>query len=128
MNQDTDLAAVMPLRGRLDLSLEAALRRIVDLNAEPLGAIWSRHGVVRYVARGSRFPWIRLDRNDRLPEATQSHRAARRGERRITPMVEANPLPGSVSGEARCTSSLRSAPMAMPSPFYGCATNQMTVA
>jgi len=48
LSSDPDLRDAQRLRDRLDVSLEAGLRRMIEIREEPLAAIWSTNGRVRY--------------------------------------------------------------------------------
>ena len=72
LKEDPDLEAVIALRCRLDLSLEAAARRLVERHDEPIAAVWAKDGVIRYVVRNT-------------------HAALARGDHGITTMTETAP-------------------------------------
>lgn len=80
---DPGIEAALSLRSRLELSLEASTRYLVDHHDEPLAAIWAKDGLIRYVVRGSRFPWITAARGTRLPQLSLTARFAATG-RRVT--------------------------------------------
>lgn len=56
LERDPDLRDAQKLQNAFDISLEAAVRRVLDLRAECLAANWSFGGRVRYVIRGTGFP------------------------------------------------------------------------
>ena len=87
-----DLRRAQQLRDHLDVSLEAVVRRMVDLHDEPLAAIWSFRGTVRTLIRQRRFPWIALTKGDPLNAASQASRAVANGSRGFTEFREASPL------------------------------------
>ena len=64
----------------LDISLEVALRRMIDLRDELLAAIWSINGTIRYSIKHKDFPFLVPRRTDQLPKDTLAARqvAARR--------------------------------------------------
>ena len=96
MNQalqvDPDLKQVQELRDRLNVSLEAFVRRYVALHDEPLAAVWSHKGSIRYSARQPRFPWITGEKGQRLNPETPAARAIRNGARGFTQMMPTQPL------------------------------------
>jgi hypothetical protein len=53
-----EIGLALALKDRLDISLEAAARCLVDRHDEPLAAVWTRNGTIRYVVRGHGFPFI----------------------------------------------------------------------
>lgn len=75
LSKDPELRDAQRMRNELDVSLEACVRRMIDCREEPLAAIWSHQGRVRYVARDPRFPFVPLKRGDRLPQTTPAFRA-----------------------------------------------------
>lgn len=88
LSSDPNLRDAQRLRDRLDVSLEACLRRMIEIREEPLGAIWSTHGLVRYSVRGSNFPWITLKKGDRLPGTSDAHRTTKNATRGFTEITE----------------------------------------
>jgi Zn-dependent peptidase ImmA (M78 family) len=63
-----DLRDVLAAKKALDISVAAAVRRYVELNDQPAAVVFGRNDRVDYVTRGPEFPWIRLQRGNRLPE------------------------------------------------------------
>jgi len=88
---DPSLKVTQRIRDQLDVSLEAIVRRYVEIHPEPLAAIWSKDGCVRYTARGPLFPWINLGRGTRLPQDTPAARAVANGTRGFTAMRDVHP-------------------------------------
>jgi hypothetical protein len=80
------------MRDHLDLSLEACIRRIIDLHHEPLAAVWSLEGRVRYSVRSKRFPFVTRAWGQSLPQTTPAFRAIATGARGFTEMVETHGL------------------------------------
>lgn len=72
LGADPDIAIAEALRSRLDLSLEATTRCLVERHDEPLAAVWAKDGRIRYVVRGPRFPWITASMGQRLPPLSRS--------------------------------------------------------
>lgn len=58
LESDPDIATMHRLAKTLEISREAALRRLVDLHPEPLAVVFVRDGVIRVVPRNPRFPWL----------------------------------------------------------------------
>ncbi len=64
---EPNLKEAQDLRSSLDISLEATIRRWIDKHSEPLAAVWSLAGQVRYFVKGNEFPFVNLRRGERLP-------------------------------------------------------------
>lgn len=62
-----DLAKVVALSERLDLSREATVRRYAELHRDPMAIIFSKDGRLRYIDRRDAFPAIRIERDAPLP-------------------------------------------------------------
>ena len=62
-----DLRETLALASDLQISREAALRRLVALHPERLAVVFCRDGVIQVAPRGLGFPWLRAIKNDRLP-------------------------------------------------------------
>jgi hypothetical protein len=88
LSPEPDLRDAQRLRDALDVSLEAAARRMIALRSEPLGLVISRGGVVRYPVRNAAMPWIDLGRNDRLPSVSEAARAVSNGRPGFTEVAE----------------------------------------
>lgn len=86
--EDPDISLVQRLCEKLDLSLEATTRHYVEHSEEPLAAIWSRNGNIRYSLRGNRFPWLTTGAGDHLPGLSAAKRACDHGNPGFTEMVE----------------------------------------
>lgn len=84
--------AVLSLRDRLDLSLEAAARCFVEGHDEPLAVVWAQDGRIRYVVRGPHFPWIKVERGDRLPSLSRSLQLVSTAPGSMTDMQEVAPI------------------------------------
>lgn len=91
LRADPSIAVAADLRTRLEISLEAAMRCLVDRHDEPIAAIWTWQGVIRYLVRGAAFPWI--DRSPGSPVAPLSltARALATGGTGTTQMREVAP-------------------------------------
>lgn len=88
LSQDPDLRDAQRMRDALEVSLEASIRRMIERRDEPLAGIWSHKGHVRYLVRNDRFPFVTLDRGNRLPQATKAFRAVTNGRHGFTGFVE----------------------------------------
>lgn len=87
---DPDLRDAQRLRDSLDLSLEACVRRMVDRRDEPLAAVWSYRGQVRYSVRANGFPFVALTKGDWIPQLSAAHRAIAAGKTGFTQFAEAD--------------------------------------
>ncbi|WP_339718211.1 ImmA/IrrE family metallo-endopeptidase [uncultured Maritimibacter sp.] len=85
---DPHLRDVQHLRRALDLSGEACIRRMVERRDEPLAAIWSHEGRIRYSIRGDGFPHLAPKKNDPLPKISQAFDVVSKGVRGITTFRE----------------------------------------
>ncbi|WP_171101914.1 ImmA/IrrE family metallo-endopeptidase [Ruegeria sp. HKCCD7255] len=92
-SHDPDLRDAQHLMNSLDVSLEACVRRMVERRDEPLAAVWSHNGTVRYFAKGADFPFLNLSRGDRIPQTSAAHRAITNASPGFTQFVEADPHP-----------------------------------
>jgi hypothetical protein len=72
-----DLAHVVTIAERLDLSREASARRYVESRGETLALVFSKAGVVRYIARSDAFPFLQLRKDDALPPVPATHQGDR---------------------------------------------------
>jgi hypothetical protein len=91
MTGDPDLRDAVRMRDELDISLEATVRRMIDLRPEPLSAVWSHEGQVRYVCSGGEFPYVICRPKSRLPQDAPAARAVARGQKCLTPVEDALP-------------------------------------
>lgn len=86
--RDPDIAEAQAIGRALEISLEASVRRYVELHDEPLAAVWHRDGVIRYAAWNNRFPTLSRRRGDRLSKETRASRGAAKGRQGRTSMAE----------------------------------------
>ncbi len=91
LSGEADLRDGERLRDRFEISLEAAVRRIVDVHDEPLAAIWSKDGQIRYAVKGRDFPFLTCKPKSRLPKDSPAVRAVARGARGVTAIADAPP-------------------------------------
>jgi hypothetical protein len=91
MSAEPDLRDGERLRDTFDVSVEAAVRRLVDVHDEPLAAIWSKDGQIRYFAKSHDFPFLTCKPKTRLPKDSPAARAVARGARGVTALVDAPP-------------------------------------
>ena len=93
LSPDPDLRDAKRLRDHLDVSLEACIRRMIDLRDEPLAAVWSNKGQVRYFVKGGGFPYVALKAGDRIPQTSVAFRAITSGKAGFTNFAETHPHP-----------------------------------
>lgn len=91
INADPEIEAAVQMRNRFDISLEAATRCLVERHEEPLAAVWAKDGVIRYVVRGPRFPWITWKQGQRLPDLSRTPRYLATGRAGVSAMSEVAP-------------------------------------
>lgn len=85
---DVELAKALGLGQKLKLSREAAIRRYVERHDEPIAAIWSIAGLIRYFAANPRFPGLARHPSEALSSATVAARVIAAGKRSLTGMQE----------------------------------------
>jgi hypothetical protein len=90
---DPDLRDAQRLRDHLDLSLEACVRRMIELRDETLAAVWSYQGVIRYSVKARDFPFVALNKHDRIPQTSPAHRAITSGKPGFSEFVETDAYP-----------------------------------
>jgi hypothetical protein len=88
---DPAINAAVQMQKQFDISLEAATRCLVERHEEPLAAIWAKDGVIRYVVRGARFPWITWKAGQRLSALSRTPRYLAEGRSGMTAMGEVAP-------------------------------------
>lgn len=88
LSTNPNLRDAQRLRDTLDVSLEACVRRITECRDEPLAAVWSHQGRVRYAVRDERFPYIPLNKGDHLPQTTHAFRVISNGKPGFTEFSE----------------------------------------
>lgn len=88
-----DLQDAHRLIEALGISIEAAVRRMIELRSEPLAAVWSHRGRIRYLLRERGFPWLEGGAGQQIPQTSWCHRLARESRTGISPISEA--VPGS---------------------------------
>ncbi len=86
-----DLRDTQRSREHLDLSLEACSRRMISLRDEPLAAVWSYKGKVRFFVKNDGFPFVAPKRNEPLPKTTAAHQAVANGKQGFTETDETDP-------------------------------------
>lgn len=92
LSDDPNLRDGQRMRDGLDVSLEACVRRMIDRRPEPLAAVWSTNGRVRYWLRNGGFPRVSLGKGDRLPQTTAAFRAVQNGRRGFAELTETHPM------------------------------------
>ena len=93
LSPDPDLRDAQIMRDHLDVSLEACLRRMIAHRDEPLAAIWSHQGRVRYSIKGGGFPFVALKSGDQIPKGSSAHRAITSGKAGFTGFADTHPYP-----------------------------------
>jgi hypothetical protein len=91
LTAEPDLRSALTMRDDLQISLEAAVRRLVELHDEPLAAVVTRGGVVRYADRAPAFPWIKLRKGDRISSSSRARRIIASAKPGVLRMLEAHP-------------------------------------
>lgn len=91
-SDEPDLRDAQRLRGRLRISLEAAVRRMVDRHSQCLAAVWSADRRIRYVHRHKEFPWIKWSPRDPVPRKSLTFRVASNGNRGFTDWAEVHSI------------------------------------
>lgn len=92
LSGDPDLRDAQRMRDRLDVSLEASIRRMIELRHEPLAAVWSHKGRVRYSVRSNGFPFVTCKKGDRVPQTSLAFRAIQSGTYGFTGLCETQAL------------------------------------
>lgn len=85
---EPDIGAAVEMGRGLEISMEAALRRYVELHDEALAAIWSKDGRIRYASEHERFPFLTRRRGDSLSASTAAFRVISAGQPGRTTMTE----------------------------------------
>jgi hypothetical protein len=91
LSGEPDLHDGERLSDTFDVSLEAAVRRIVDVHDEPLAAIWSKDGQVRYFVSGQDLPFLTCRPKNRLPKDSAAARAVAQRNLSLTRLEDAAP-------------------------------------
>lgn len=73
--KDPDLSHAQELSATFQTSMEATVRRYVDLQDKPCAVILSKDGKVRYPYRHEDFPFLPASKDDPLPKGTISAKA-----------------------------------------------------
>lgn len=88
LQEQPEIATVVALRSQLDISAEAAARCIVDRHSEPIAAILTLNGKIRYAVRGKTFPWIDRSAGQIVSSLSLTARALTKGASGVTRMQE----------------------------------------
>jgi Zn-dependent peptidase ImmA (M78 family) len=88
LREQPEIASALAMRDRLDISLEAAMRCLVDRHEEPIAAVWTRNGKIRYAVRGKAFPWIERSAGQSVSSLSRTFSALAKGEPVVVPMAE----------------------------------------
>ena len=92
LSNDPDLKDAERARDTFDISLEASVRRLVDLRPETLAAVWSQNGCIRYHHKGENFPWINRQPGSAVVSTTPAFTAVSNRELGLTAITEAHPM------------------------------------
>jgi Zn-dependent peptidase ImmA (M78 family) len=92
LGNEPELRDAQRLRNDLDISLEAAVRRMVELHHEALAAVFTNGDQIRYVVRGKGFPLIGRKPGERLLPITDASRAIRKETVGFTEMTETSAI------------------------------------
>jgi hypothetical protein len=82
-----DIGEALEMHERLEISLEAAIRCMIDRSRETLAAVWSQGHEVRYAVRSRAFPRLKPWSGDQLPSGTAASQAITKGATRVTRMA-----------------------------------------
>jgi Zn-dependent peptidase ImmA (M78 family) len=74
-----DIRSSVDLQRKLDISREAATRCLVDHHDEPIAAVWTRGGKIRYALKGRTFPWIDRKAGDMVSSLSRTAQALANG-------------------------------------------------
>jgi Zn-dependent peptidase ImmA (M78 family) len=88
LTEQPDITSATGLRDKLEISLEAATRCLVDRHEEPIAAVWTVDGKIRYAVRGNKFPWLTRKKGDLLSSLSQTAIALAKGKSGATRMHE----------------------------------------
>ena len=83
-----DIEAILALSKSLDVSLEAAARCLVDGHDEPLAAVLSKEGRIRYMVRGAKFPWLLRSAGEPVSRLSTTHAALAKQRPSTSKMAE----------------------------------------
>lgn len=86
-----EISAVIGLCRKLDLSLEAATRCLIERHEEPVAAVWTTNGRIRYSVRGASFPWIERGRGQQVASLSRTAAALTAGGTGTAPMRDVAP-------------------------------------
>ena len=86
--EQPDIEAAQLLSKSLDVSLEAAARCLVGGHNEPLAAVWTKDGRIRYMARGAKFPWLLRSAGETVSRLSMTHAALAKQSPSTSPMSE----------------------------------------
>ena len=90
LSGEPDLRSAVQMGRELEISREAAVRRYVERHDEPLAAIMTKNGAVRYSVRQDAFPWIKLKTGDRISGLTHARRVISAGNSDVSRFAESH--------------------------------------
>jgi len=91
LSADPSIEVVRSHAQLLDLSLEATTRCLIDRHDEPLAAIWTKDGIIRFIVRNERFPWINRDLRQKVSALSRTSDVISNGALTTTEMQEVAP-------------------------------------
>lgn len=87
LERPPDIREALQMRKRLVISLEAAIRCMIDRSEKTLAAVWSQDHKVRYVVRARAFPRLKPWGGCQLPAGTAASQAITQGAACVTQMM-----------------------------------------
>lgn len=87
LERPPDICEAMEMRKLLEISLEAAIRCMIDRSNQTLAAVWSQGDKVRYVVRARAFPRLKAWGGCQLPIGTAASQAITQGAKCVTQMT-----------------------------------------
>ena len=87
LTRPPDICEALEMRKQLEISLEAAVRCLIDRSGQTLAAVWSQNHKVRYVVRARAFPRLKPWRGCQLSAGTAASQAITQGAACVTQMT-----------------------------------------
>ncbi len=95
--QQPEISASVDLQKDLDISREASMRCLVHRHEEPIAAVWSKDGKLRYAVRSKEFPWIERNPGQPLSSTSRTAQLLALGKTGTTAMREVTPAAGTLA-------------------------------
>lgn len=92
LSRDPNLKDAQRMSALLNMSLEACVRHLLDVHTEPLAAVWSYKGRIRYFVRSLAFPFVTCKAKSSLPQISAAFRAVSNGRPGYTEVQETHAL------------------------------------